>query len=94
MPNKPKVKTTNIRVKLLDQQTIGEAVAKAVESAEERHPGPGTGALKRAEVVRQIVGTLPLRGPCAPFLKALARLVVGVLVEIAVAAFQRQWKRA
>jgi hypothetical protein len=89
---KPKVKTTNVRVRLLDQQTIGEAIARAVESAEERHPGDGTGAIKRREVIREIVGTLPIKGPCAPFLKALARLLVGVLVEIAVAAFQRKWK--
>jgi hypothetical protein len=89
-----KPKTTAVRVRLLDQQAIGEAIARAVEAAEERHPGPGTGAIKRGEVIREIVGALPIKGPCAPFLKGLARLVVGVLVEIAVAAFQRKWKTA
>lgn len=97
MPNEPmtkKPKTTNVRLRLLDQQSLGEAVASAVEAAELRHPRPGTGAIKRGEVVRQIVALIPLRGPCAPFLKALLRIVVGVLVEIAVAAFQRKWKAA
>ena len=82
------------RVELVDQQTIGEAIARAVEAAEIRNPGPGVGPQKRSEVIREIVNSLPLKGPCAPFLKALARMVVGVLVEIAVAAFQRKWKRA
>lgn len=82
------------RVELVDQQTIGEAIARAVEAAEIRNPGPGLGPQKRSEVIREIVNSLPLKGPCAPFLKALARMVVGVLVEIAVAAFQRKWKRA
>jgi hypothetical protein len=97
MPNVPKTKkpkTTNVRLRLLDQQSIGEAVASAVEAAEQRHPGPGTGAIKRGEVVSQIVALIPFKGPCAPFLKALLRIVVGVLVEIAVAAFQRKWKPA
>ena len=89
-PKKPA--TTNVRLRLLDQQTIGESIARAVEAAEERHPAPGTGALKRGQVVSQIVALIPFKGPCAPFLKALARIVVGVLVEIAVAAFQRKWK--
>ena len=80
--------------KLVDEQTIGEAIALAVEAAEARHPKPGTGPIKRGEVVREIVNSLPIKGPCAPFLKALARMVVGVLVEIAVAAFQRNWKGA
>jgi hypothetical protein len=91
---KPKPKTTNVRVRLLDQQNIGEAVARAVEAAEERHPGPATGVIKRREVIRQVVSMLPIKGPCAPFLKALARIVVGVLVECAVSAFQRKWKTA
>ena len=93
-PKRRKQKTTSVRVRLLDQQTIGEAIARAVEEAEEANPGPGNGAVKRRQVVRKVVGLLPFKGPCAPFLKALARLVVGVLVEIAVAAFQRKWKAA
>lgn len=79
---------------LLDEQTLAEAVARAVEDAETRHPGPGTGAVKRTEVVDALVGMLPFNGPCAPFLRSLTRLVVGLLVEIAVAAFQRKWKEA
>ena len=90
----PKPETINVRLRLLDQQTLGEAVARAVAAAEERHPAPGTGAIKRSEVVRELVAALPLKGPCAPFLQALARIVVGLLVEIAVAAFQRAWKLA
>ena len=91
---KRKQKTTSVRVRLLDQQAIGEAIARAVEEAEDHHPGPGNGATKRRRVVRKVVGMLPFKGPCAPFLRALARLAVGVLVEIAVAAFQRTWKAA
>jgi len=79
---------------VMDQQVIGEAIARAVEAAELRNPGKGLGPVKRSEVIREIVNSLPIKGPCAPFLKALARMVVGVLVEIAVAAFQRKWKRA
>ncbi len=82
------------KVKLVDEQVIGEAIARAVEAAEARHPGPGLGHVKRGEVIREIVNSLPIKGPCAPFLKALARMVVGVLIEIAVAAFQRGWKMA
>jgi hypothetical protein len=37
-------------------------------------------------VVRELLGALPLRGPCAPFLRVLIRLVLGVLVEVAVSA--------
>jgi len=81
-------------VQLMDQQAIGEAIARAVEAAERRNPGPGLGPVKRSEVIREVVNSLPIKGPCAPFLKGLARMVVGVLVEIAVAAFQRKWKRA
>ena len=84
----------NRAVKVMDQQVIGEAIARAVEAAEIRNPGKGLGPVKRSEVIREIVNSLPIKGPCAPFLKALARMVVGVLVEIAVAAFQRKWKRA
>ncbi len=80
------------KVRLTDKQVIGEAIARAVEAAEIRNPGPGLGPVKRSEVIREIVNSLPIKGPCAPFLKALARMVVGVLVEIAVAAFQRKWK--
>ena len=77
---------------VLDEQTLAEAVARAVEDAEARHPGPGSGATKRKEVVDTLVGLLPFKGPCAPVLRSITRLVVGLLVEIAVAAFQRKWK--
>ena len=82
------------RAKVADQQVIGEAIARAVEAAELRNPGAGLGPVKRAEVIREIVNGLPFKGPCAPFLRALAKMVVGVLIEIAVAAFQRGWKAA
>lgn len=80
--------------KLLDEQTLAETVAREVEEAEARHPGSGLGAIKRSEVVDRLVGLLPFRGPCAPVLRTLVGLIVGILVEIAVAAFQRKWKRA
>jgi len=90
----PKRSRNKNKLKIADQQVIGEAIARAVEAAEIRNPGAGLGPQKRGEVIREIVNSLPIKGPCAPFLKALARMVVGMLVEIAVAAFQRKWKRA
>ena len=81
------------KLKLNDQQVIGEAIVRAVEAAELRHPGPKMGPAKRGEGSRELTRRRPFKGPCAPFLRALTRMVLGMLIEIAVAAFQRQWKQ-
>lgn len=54
------------------------SVLSAIEGARKSR----SGAAKRRAALAVLLEGLPLRGPCAPLLRPLLRIVAGILVEV------------
>lgn len=68
---------------------VGRKVAKLVVDAESRFPGRGTGAKKRAWVMREARKDAPKgKGPSADFANFMGRFLLKLAIEACVAVLQ------